>query len=575
MQFSVVPTIRRSLLITTLVALLPALLIIVVTGYEEVSYLEESVKGEISRQVEAIGGMQEETVASVRRLLQTVAGLPAFRESDYDHQKEVLQAMLRENRSLLNVAFSDDRGVVVTSPGLPPGTDLSDRKHIRDALRGDRFVAGEYILARVGDQPSFPFASPVRDESGRTIGVISATYPVASYTDLFGRLDLPEGSMLGLVDHQGTRLFHAPESGRNPIGEQMEREVFARFVEAERPGIVEQTGFDGRRRFYAFRPLFLDGRSEPYLYVVVGFPEEVAGAPGRELLIRNLLFMAGVILLAIMVARFLGHLVLGNRLDRLLRTAARIRDGDLTARTGLRQDRSEISRIATAMDAMAERLQLRAREKLEEEERLARSLEEKEVLLREIHHRVKNNMQLILSIVHLQRDSSGSFESFADDLESRIAAMAAVHEMLYESSELSTINITDFLNRVSSTVACSSCESHVSVELDDVSLRLEKAIPVALIANELLLNAVKYGRLPGKGAEVEIGLGMMDEEICLSVSDKGPGFPKGFSPEGSSGLGMKLVTALAEQIGGRMEIGNAAGGGRVELRLPLEANADL
>ncbi|MFP4152374.1 MAG: sensor histidine kinase [Alkalispirochaeta sp.] len=554
-------TVRRALLVTTLVSIVPALAIIIATGVEHGRYLEEAVRIEAQRQVEAIAEIQVQTVDNVIRMMDTIASLPAFRSGDFDAQETILRAVLAENPEFLNMTTTDPDGFVTASPGLPRGTDLTDRVHIRTALETGGFATGEFILAKIDGNGAFPFSIPIFDFEDRLVGTLSLVFPLTTYGEFFDRLALPEETVLGITDRNGIRIFFRPIRRTNPIGTRIKGDSWDTMLTGPDRGTYETDGSDGVRRFYAYRKLYLPGNSEPYLYIVIGIPERVALAAARPILVRNVLLMVAVTIAAALVSRLLGGAVFGSRVEELGRTAALISDGDLSARTGIPRSRSEVSLVAAAIDEMAVRLEARSREREAEQQRIARSLEEKEILLKEIHHRVKNNMQLILSIVQLQKGTTTDIETFCVDLEMRISAIAGVHEMLYQSSDLSTIAMQEFFERLSSILSIIPNPPVVQVEAEEIFLRIEHAIPIALITSELLTNAAKYGA-PGKDARpgtVSVSLVRQERDLVLTVHDDGPGFPPGFDPTRSEGLGMRLVTALSDQLGGTFTVGSGSG----------------
>lgn len=564
-------TLRQALLLTTLVALIPALGVIVLMSVEHSRALERSVRTEAHRAVEAVAQIHEETVVSIRRLLETVAALPAFRESDHVHQGEILRVLLEANPQLVNISATDTNGRVLVSPGLATGTDLSDRKHIRDAIALGRFVAGEFVLARVDSKPAFPYAVPIRDHDNAIVGVLAVVYELSSYAQVFDRFDLPEQTVLGIADHRGIRLYYRPMRETTPIGSPIGERAFRQMESDGEIGTIEDTGHDGITRYYAYRRLSVPDSDQPYLYIAFGFPESLVTMPVHAMMVRNTVLLLVAIALAAVVAKLLGDAALGRRFDMLLATARAISLGDLSARTGIAYDRSEISRIGRAIDRMASQLEARLAERTREQARIEASLREKEVLLREIHHRVKNNMQLILSIAHLQKDIRASVDDFCDDLDGRIGAMATVHEMLYESPSISTVPMQDFLERLTTVVTYRGQPPRVSVRADAIELDLETAIPVALIAAELMANAGKHGTGGDQPVSIDIGLRSTGRFIELVVQDTGPGFPTGFQINTQEGLGMRLVDALASQLKGTMHPGgrvDGRSGARVVVTIP-------
>ncbi len=559
MKRQVILSLRTAFLVTTLVSLIPAFLIILLTGLEHTRAQAASVRAEALRQVEAVAQIQNQTVSSVRNTLETLANLPGFLDSDYGHQEDVLASVLEKNAQLLNVTATDSNGVVTVSPGLATGTDLSQRVHVRDALQTGGFVAGEFIFALVNNQPAIPYSFALHDRSGNLIGTLSVVYPLPIYAEFFDRLELPEETIMGMTDRNGTRLFFRPQKDTNTIGSPIKAEVWEAMSSGEDVGTLLLAGSDGMRRYYAYRRMYIDPGGDPYLYIVVGFPEKVAIEPARNALLRNLLYMVVVIVAAVIVALMLGSAVFGRGFEQLAATAFAISNGNLEARTTIPKGKTEISRLAGAIDDMACALETQARERAKERERIARSLIEKETLLKEIHHRVKNNMQLILSIVHLQRSFTTDLNDFCDDLETRISAMAGVHEMLYESPDLSTINMRDFLPQLIRSASQSSARTDFKADVCDISLRLEYAIPLALIAAELINNATNYGRSADGTAHGQVKLDREDSRLILTVSDEGEGFPNAYDPRESLSLGMRLVQSLAEQLNGSVSVSSGPG----------------
>ena len=184
-------------------------------------------------------------------------------------------------------------------------------------------------------------------------------------------------------------------------------------------------------------------------------------------------------------------------------------------------------------------------------------MREKEVLLKEIHHRVKNNLQVISSLVDLQADALDDpalREVFAD-MRDRVRSMALVHEKLYQSESLARVEFADYAAACSITsrgpMASSRPPSRLKLDLQPVSLSVETAVPCGLILNELVTNAFKHafrGRAEGEvTAALRTG---PDGRVCLRVSDDGVGLPAGLDWRQSRSLGLRLVQMLAGQLNG-------------------------
>ena len=202
------------------------------------------------------------------------------------------------------------------------------------------------------------------------------------------------------------------------------------------------------------------------------------------------------------------------------------------------------------------------------EEKIRLSLLEKETLLKEIHHRVKNNFQLVVSLLNLQSQKvqdTGLKEQFAD-AQNRIRAMALVHEKLYGSENFSSVNIADYVREIAGALAegISGIKRQPSIRLDlrDVYVGIDHAIPCGLIINELITNAMKHAFAGETGALPEITVSLTGGQgsmIELSVGDNGKGLPDEFDFDGNRSLGLYLVNLLAKQLGGAISLERDSG----------------
>jgi two-component sensor histidine kinase len=202
-------------------------------------------------------------------------------------------------------------------------------------------------------------------------------------------------------------------------------------------------------------------------------------------------------------------------------------------------------------------------ERKQMEEQLRRALREKETLLREIHHRVKNNMQIISSLLKLQMRNAADEQTRAMFRESqnRILSMAMIHEKLYQSEGLHRIDLKDYIDDLAREVVISFGEMVAGIvlktDIEEITLGLDTAIPCGLIIIELLSNALKHAFPPHRG-EGEIFIGLRPEGqgwLGLTVRDNGAGLPADMEINALKSLGLRLVADLARyQLGGDLNI---------------------
>ncbi|MGB3534709.1 MAG: PAS domain S-box protein [Microcoleaceae cyanobacterium] len=188
------------------------------------------------------------------------------------------------------------------------------------------------------------------------------------------------------------------------------------------------------------------------------------------------------------------------------------------------------------------------------EEKLQTSLREKEVLLQEIHHRVKNNLHIISSLLDLQSDTLENeqlIEIFADS-QNRIRSMALIHEQLYQSPDLGQVEFGEYIHRLMNNLLCSFGDNingiQPIVEADSVYLNIETAIPCGLLINEIVTNAFKHAFSQHKTGQIYVKFHQCQQQLILTLSDNGIGIPEEIDWQNSSSLGLRLVKILSRQL---------------------------
>lgn len=195
---------------------------------------------------------------------------------------------------------------------------------------------------------------------------------------------------------------------------------------------------------------------------------------------------------------------------------------------------------------------------LENENKLSKNLNEKQILLAEIHHRVKNNLAIISSLISLQSETikDESSKLVFVETESRIRSMSLIHELVYQNESLETIDVYCYLERFNKILAgiysTENLNVRVKIEATNIYLDLNKAIPCALIINELLTNAYKHAFNGMQIGDVTIRFTEKQASYVLTVSDNGTGFPEGFIPAEASSFGFTIIHGLVQQLQGKI-----------------------
>jgi PAS domain S-box-containing protein len=205
-------------------------------------------------------------------------------------------------------------------------------------------------------------------------------------------------------------------------------------------------------------------------------------------------------------------------------------------------------------------------ERRQMEERLQASLAEKDVLLREVHHRVKNNFGVIISLLGLQSRyiQDEATQTLFAELQERIRSMSLIHEKLYQSRELARVDfasyVREMVNGLGQMFGARSAAIRLTVDVEDVVLGVDTAIPCGLMINELVTNALKYAFPNGSSGEVRVSFRPEGENWVLSVSDNGAGLPPEHADLGSPhSFGLRLIRILTEQLEGTLEVDLSSG----------------
>lgn len=224
--------------------------------------------------------------------------------------------------------------------------------------------------------------------------------------------------------------------------------------------------------------------------------------------------------------------------------------------------------IALGLFVVAARyLQLKhnSNRQLQQQKKLIESnLKEKELLLREIHHRVKNNLQVVSSLLSLQARSLQGAEAVEalHDGKNRVRSMALIHQNLYQEEHLSGVDARSYMERLCKSLLKSyhvkNNQVTLSTDIDQILLDIDSVIPIGLIINELITNALKYAFSPGKPGLIHVSLKKEQNCLCLSVSDNGNGIDPQ-TVEHSESIGFKLIRAFTAKLKGTLEISNRSG----------------
>jgi two-component sensor histidine kinase/HAMP domain-containing protein len=504
-----------------------------------------------------------------------------------------LNALIQKNPAFLEIIRTDSSGHIFASTSRDKSVltnliTIPQSQWFLQARKGQTFL-GEVQLS-ANNKPYLIMAVPSADQ-----GVVAARVEMNVLWEVVKNIHFGKSGEVIVITDTGNIIAHT-----NP------EFVISRQSLLSRPellGMLSAPNNEWSGSYTNFHNEQVVGATAPVpgtnWIVITELPRAEAFASSRNaIIVLSIEAFLLMLVASLIVVRFVRILIV-KPMDHLRDGAERIGQGDLNHRINLTR-KDEIGQLAVAFDSMAtdlekqhnalrdqaEELEQRVAERTAElltlntslekevaerkgaEEQARASLQEKEVLLKEIHHRVKNNLQIITSLLNLQTDQvkdTGTLRALRDS-QARVRSMALIHEKLYQSKSLAKIDFGEYVQSLVNDLFRSYQRSlgviELDVQVDEVALNLDYAVPCGLILNELITNALKYAFPNGRKGVLHIELRTeLNQTLHLRVADNGVGLPAGLDVFTSKSLGLQLVNSLVAQIGGTLAVESGEGAG--------------
>jgi len=608
-------SLRTRLLLLVLLAVIPALGLTLYTNLEERQLRKALVQEHAMRLSRLVSADHERLIADARKLLATLARLPGVREGKRAACDPLFADLLTRHSSYANLGVIGVDGNVLCS-GLPMTGQvyLGDRAYFRRARETRDFAIGDYQIGRITRKATVNFGHPVLDNRGHVRVVLFAALDLAWLNELAGRVGLPAGSTLTVIDRNGTILSRYPDEGKW-VGKLMpEPLVLNAILNQQGNGTTDAPGADGIPRLFSFAPFGAAQSADAY--VSVGIPAAVAFAGANQILARNIAMLGLVAGLALAAAWVGGNLFIVRQIQALVGATKRVAAGELGVRTGLPQGQGELSQLAGAFDQMAESLE-RAHERRLLEEELRRKnyrLEQQNLAIQEanrlktefvsmVSHELRTPLTSIQGYAELLLEDEQIAEAHRESLTIVKNSSERLLELINDLLDLSQMEAGRLdLHRTSLDLArlipevAGSLRPLIEAKRQRLRLDLGETLPavwadadrVTQILTNLISNAHKYTLVEGS---ITVAARRDNGFVRVDVSDTGTGlspedqaqlFTKFFraqdrSPQAGRGTGLGLVITrlLVELHGGRITVSSAPGrGSTFSFSLPaLEVSA--
>lgn len=533
-------TARIYLLVSLAVA--PAFALMVMDHRKSVHQREAEAEQQALRSTWLVSSELEQVFKGIESLLRAAAQTPMVIDFKTPECTDYLARVAQINANAGQIIAVDGQGKVRCG-GSAEAVNVADRNYFQAALATDELVVGTYTIGRSSGAPILPLALKIRTSEGpgMIVAGVRLDWLREHFANLFAKL--PAHSSLTIVDRNGIILVRLPNFDRE--GKQLVHYEYV--VNAPQPGTFRSTAdknADGIARFLGFTPLASPPRG---VAIAVGYPQEAALIEMRASAKRNYMLFALAAILAFVAAAIGGHLFIRRPVTGMLGTIARWRSKDMTARVTYTADRSELGQLGKAFNALADDLEA--------------ALKHKDVLLRELGHRVMNSLQTISALFRLQSRSVQDPAAAAqfEQAITRIDAIARAYRRMQAADGVKSIEFGSLLAELCKDVHSSIMKTPCIVKTDPLLLSPKQAIPLSLVANELLTNAIKYGTNSDDPIVVE--LKRSPDQCRLSVRNSGD-WHEGCS-SGTKGFGSKMVLAMVNQVQGELKV--ISGNGTTEV----------
>ncbi|MGM0583880.1 MAG: sensor histidine kinase [Pseudomonadota bacterium] len=551
------------------------------------SYLEQTARARLQvRQFASLTATYESKFFDdVQKSLHHLADEEVIRQGGGAGCDEVIEAAIDRTSEFASIAYFDTLGQKRCGPGdLAP--DISNRDWFRE-VRGYRgFAISDYTVPSNSRYPVIVAAQAVYGDEYEFQGVLAASIRLYWLSAFIREVSLPAESVFFLIDRNGNILADRAalgEAAADPppdvpgaetgdsglaslasiIGKDLAQAVLNRRISD-----FESVGPDEVRRVFSSVAL-------PHGDVTVLFGMPAVNALGgvEKDLINRVLGLAAIWLAGV-AAAWLGARYLVTRwIGRLRGVAKAYGRGFYDERPDFAQAPRELRDLCDTLALMAHRIEVR-------EEELRASLKQKDVIIREVHHRVKNNLQIVSSLLNIRGGGAASgagAEAALSEVKAHVRALAVVHRRLYESDDVERVDLRAFMTELCQNMLAVLSGPNRRVELDidipSFMIATDRAVPLALLVTEAMTNSLKHAFPDGRAGRISVSFAGEGEETgTLTVADDGVGMPA--SAPDRPGIGLQLIEAFARQIDGELEVDGPPGTViRVRLSRPDQASA--
>ncbi len=556
-EISVNMSLRRRLSLLVTIALMPPFMLTVYNTVRWQLFLEQEARTEALTSARLVSAEVEQLLESSRQLMVAMSKHPAVPDNETEcsaYFKSVIQGFPIYREAA--IVGSNGKFHCSTIP-IPPDLNVEDRVYFRDAMASGQFTVGTLVQGRVTGSSSIHLSLPFKRADGLFAGIaVLILNPEIMARDLAARPWRSPHRII-VLDSQGTLVLTVPQNNSDDA-KIIARNIFAR-VASTSSATIDATGINDRPEIVGFVPV---KEGPPGLFVAVAIDRESALAEARKTNARSIAVAILTLMLAVAGTWLATYFLIHRPIHAFVETARRREAGDTSARFPVLDFSSEFGQLSARLSRMSHKID--------------ELLEQKNLLLRELQHRVMNSLNLLSSVLELQSRGLKDADTRAHlrRARDRIVAMGTVYRYLYQADTSDRVEFSELLKTIceeSQNAYIGSTKLTIGVEAEPMQLSGSHAIALGMATHELITNAIKHAYDQGTPGPISVSLKRVsDESFLYRFSDSGHGMPDDFDIENTDSLGMKMIMSTVRQLRGTLEINRLDPGTEFVIHIPAD-----
>jgi two-component sensor histidine kinase len=544
---------RRRLSVLVAIALVPSLLLTAYNAARWRIFLENETRAAALSEARATSRELDQIIDNARQLLTAMTKFP-LNTDNKDECALNLKSIIADVQIFHEAAIIDTDGKFLCST-IPEALDVGDRFYFSQSFTASNLRAGTTIQGGITHSTSIRLSMPYKNVDGSMKGVIVLTGDSEKLAEGLQAYQWRPDHRLIILDGQGSLVLTLP-TNESEEADTIAKLIFPQISNAKSGAVVVKDSI-GRNLIVG---VGVPGSASENLFTAVAVDRDSALAETAIINVRGIAFAFIFIILAVIGVWLVAYLMIDRPVRRIIKSARKWESGDSKTAFPKFRYSDEFGQLSAALTRMSGRID--------------ELLKQKDLLLRELQHRVMNSLALLSGLLEMQRRSTRSPVAKEDlaNARDRVVAMGTVYRHLYQTDTMEYVEFGEFLRTICGTSASAYVGTKRSIEVDADSLELSgpHAISLGMLTHELITNALKHAYSDNELGSIKVLLKHKKRGgIDLSISDQGRGLPADFKIEDkSSSLGMKIVASTVRQFGGTLEINRLKPGTEFVIHLP-------